>query len=483
MRWIKPVYSLLDGLGLSFDFSGLWRDVTQRCADLRKGLRIKERAIPPARHGLPAPDDPRLTAIELDIRNVHKQEIEKGRRRAVRQIGRARSGLEAMAIDVSDTEMKRIKAGHLARLAEVLTNFAGRITRLAHDKIKTQSSLIGFQLLNGAEDVPTARSALEWFAVTLATAIVEALVNAQLLKGELGYLDAAGFALGIGGAIALIGVAGGIGWAQLRRPRQVRRIGGMILFAAAVGIVLFLILGLAHYREALAVQSVDVAATAKATMAASVLAPLRDISLLPYVILNIAGFALVCWKSVAMWGFLDLKRRERAAAKAEQRFEDCKERARADCDESRRRALDLLDRMLELAEAHVEQGNALSAESQEVRDAFKCDASALADAETACQQDYRETVELVHPLQAPLPRFADAPPRLEVVELAPEEGETAALAALVARVMNVRDAMPGLTDEIGSAADTAIARIGDLAVEAEEQARGRTGSVLRFGKH
>jgi hypothetical protein len=486
MRLVKLVYSLFDGPGLAFDFSELWRDVAARCEDIRKKLNIPERAVPLARDGSPASDDMRPTAIELDIRNRHSQEIEKGRQRADKKLRRAKAELDTLAIDVTDAEMKRIKAGLVTRLAEVLTSFAGRIPVLALAKVRAEAALAGFRALNGAHDVPTARSAIEWFAAMMATALAEALVNASLLKGELGYLDAAGFAFGIGGAIALIGVAAGIGWAQLRRPRRGRQIGGALLFAAALVLVGFMLIGLAHYRDALAHESANAAAAARVTMAASPFTPLGDVSLLPYMVLNVAGFALVCWKSISMWGFLDLKRHERAAAQAAGRFEVGKERARIDCDAARAQALDLLDGTLELCEAHVEEGNAIAARFQEVRDAFRCDASAIADAAIACEQEYRETVEMVSPLREPLARFAAPPPRIPIPELVPDEAETAALTALVARLVKVRDAMPGMTDEIGAAADEAIGNIGELAAQAEDQARrhprGQDGNVLRFGK-
>lgn len=486
MGVVSFVYSIFDGPGVAFDFSSLRRDVVKTCDGIRKKVRIHARAVAQAREGLPQADDPRVTAIELDIRNLHNREIEEKRRRAARKNRRNRAGLNTMAIDVSDAEMKRIKSGLLARLAEVLTNMAGCLPGLARAKVQSESALAAYRAINSAHDVPTARSALEWFAATLAAAFAEALVNAHLFKGEMGYVDAVGFAMGVGGAIALIGVAGGIGWAQFRRPQLGRRIGGFALFGTALALVAFFVLGIAHYREALGGNSADAAAAAQVSMAVSPLAPLANTALLPYLILNLAGFALVCWKSISMWGYLDLKRLERACASNTRRFEQTKERGRGLCDLARKQALDLLDQTLRLAEAHVEKGYDMAAQAQEVREAFLSDANAIADAAVACEQEYREVVEMVHPQRGRLERFAKAPPRIVVTPMAPDDTETSALTALVTRLMKIRDAMPGMTDEIGTAVDEAIARIGALAAEAEEEARrnprGRAENVLRFGK-
>ncbi|WHU01953.1 hypothetical protein [Sphingomonas sp. NIBR02145] len=486
MGIVSVVYNVFEGPEVALDISALWRNVSQTCDALAKKLRIPQRAVPQAREGLPAPEDLRPTAIELDIRTTHGREIEVGRRRANRRVRRILASLLGMTIDASDAELKRIKAGLASRIAEVLTGLSGRLPGLASAKVQTESALSGFKALNAVHDVPTARSALEWFATTLATALAEAVVNAHLFKGEMGFRDAFGFALGVGGAIALIGIAAGIGWAQFRRPQLGRRIGGYGLFAIALGVVGFFMLGIAHYREALADKSADAAAMAQATMASAPFAPLTDTSLMPYLILNLAGFALVCWKSISMWGFLDLKRLERAAATATARFEAAKERARAQCNAARGLALDMVDRLLKVAEDHVEQGDALTAKAQEIRDDFLGDANAIADAAIAREQEYREIVEMVHPKRGSLTRFNADPPRIAVVPLAIDPGETNAKGALVARLAKIRDAMPIMTDEIGTAADEAISRIGEMGAAAEEAARsnprGRGDNILRFGR-
>lgn len=486
MSMVKFIYNIFDGPAFELDFSSLWADVAKTCEAIAKKLRLPQRAVPQAREGLPMADDSRSTAIELDIRDLHGREIDTGKRRANKKVRRTRARLEAMAIDVSDAEMKRIKAGLTTRLAEILTMTAGRLLGLARAKVQTESALAGFRAMNSVQDVPTARSALEWFAATLGTALAEAIVNSHLFKGEMGYIDAVSFAFGVGGAIALIGIAAGIGWAQFRRPQLGRRVGGYILFAAALGVVGFFILGIAHYREALGTNSVDATALAKSTMAQAPFAPLADTSLMPYLILNLAGFALVSWKSISMWGFLDLKRLESAAQAAERRFEHAKERARVACDGARRQALDLLDKLLELAEAHVEQGNDLAAKAQEVRETFLSDAKTIANAAVAREQEYREIVEMVHPMRGRMTRFAADPPRITITALPVDDGEVAALGALVSRLVKVRDAIPGITDEIGTTVDTAIARVGELAAEAEEDARtsprGRSDNILRFGR-
>jgi len=486
VAWFNFRYSLLDGLGVDLNWDELRGDPAATCERIRRKLRIAELAVISAGAGYPASGDLRATAMEIDIRNAHNRAIEQKRRRANVQLRRARAGLDAMAIDVTEAEMKRIKAGHGARLAEILTAVAGRLPGLARRKVRSESALAGFRAVNSVHDVPTTRSALEWFAATLATAIGEALVNAHLFRGELGYVDGAGFALGLGGAIALIGIAAGIGWAQLRRPRRSRRLGGFVLFVAALGAAGFFVLGLAHYREALAAQGADAALLARATMAASPFEPLANTTLLPYLIFNLAGFALVCWKSIAMWGFLDLKRLERAADQASRRFEAAKERARADCDAARLQAMDLLDDNLRVAEGNVEQAALANATCQGIRESFRDYALAIADGELACEQHYREVVELVHPSPEPLIRFADPPTRIDIVALEPDEAETTTRMALTARLMKIRDAMPVMTDEIGKATDDAIAQVGKLAAEAEDEARrhprGKSDNVFSIGK-
>lgn len=489
MAWINLKYDILGGLGVGLDISGFGWDVTRVCDKIAKALKITQRAVPLAERGLPAPDDDRPTAIELDIRQQHGHAIHKRRHRLNRKLRRCLAGLYSMTIDVSEAEMKRIKAALEARLAKVLTAAEGKLRGLARAKVHSESALAGFRALNAVHDVPTARSAVEWFATTLATAFAEALVNAHLFKGEMGYVDAAKFSMGIGLAIAIVGVAGGIGWAQFQRRQLGRRIGGYALFAGALGLVGYFILGIAHYREALATGgagAVQAALNAQAAMAATPLAPIANTSMLPYMILNFAGFALVCWKSVSMWGFLDLKRLERAAVRDRQRFAQAVERAITDCESARGQALDLLDGTLALAEQHVEEGNLITADAKDMRDAFKDDANAIAGAAMAREQEYRDTVEYVHPQQGALARFAAPPPGIEFEELSPEQDELDAVAALTARLMKVRDAMPSMTDEFGKAVDAAIARLGGLAVEAEEDARrnprGKADNVFRFGK-
>lgn len=486
MAWVSNISRFIDWLRESHEPSTVWSNVMKTSEKRRTGLKVRQRTVPLAQIGLPEGDDMRPTATEIDIRSAFTGEIGNGRRRALKKLRRALAGLASMAIDVSESELRRIVAGLVARLAEIRTRAAARLPRLAKRKVNTETALSGFRTLNEVHDVPAARSVLEWCAATLATAIAEAVVNAQLFKQELGYLDAVGFAFGIGGAIALIGVAAGIGWAQIRRPRLGRRLAGIALFAFALGVLLVLLIGLTHYRAALADHSVDPNIAAQASMSASLLAPFRDIWLQIYVIISLGGFVLVCWKSVSMWGFIDLRRLERAARQACSRLDAAKECARADCDAARADALDMVDGVLERAEARVEEGNETFARCQELRDSFMTGASTLADVALACEMEYREVVEMVNPLQERLARFAEPPPRIDVVEIAPDEAEIAARAALTARLIKVRDAMPPLTDQIGTTVDAAIHTLGDMAATAEDDARrhprGSSDNVFRFAK-
>lgn len=458
------------------------RDIGAWSTRIRRQLNITARATPLAIEGLPEPDDDRPTGIELDIRNVHRRKLEALLKRARKKLGRILARLEAMGVDVTASELTRIKAGLKDRLTEILTALAAKLPRLALRKIRAESALNGFRLNNAMNDPPTARSAIEWLASTLATTIAEALVNAHLFKGEWGYTGGAQFSLIVGGAIALIGVAAGIGWAQFRRPSWTRRIGGAVLFAAATGLLLYFVLGIAQLRDAVLQEEAAAAAAAQIAAAGASLQPLRDPSLLPYVLLNLAGFALVCWKSVGMWGFLDLKRLQRASARATRQFDSAVESARTACAAAKGTALDLLDETRERAEKNSERGTALVAVCKEIREELKVDSAAVSDSKIACEQEYREAVEMVHPLRGKLIRFDQPPARLPKVELAPDPAETQIPTALTARSVKVGEAMPGLIGEVSAEADKTLADIADLAVRVEEETRrnrGRLDSVLR----
>lgn len=456
-----------------------WSELRSRRKLARHRRLIVERATQMGRAGLPNPDDPQPTAIELDIRNIHIRMRDELIERARRQLYWAHARLEAMAHHQGYLERDGIRTKVRERLVEILGTAATDLPALAGDRVRAESALNAFTAVHMVEYQPTYRSALALAATILVVMTAEVLINAQLFASQLGYLPAALMALGIGGAIVANGIVSGFAWARMRRPA--RAPGGLSILSVALGVAAFLLLSVAHYHSALVHDGVDPIAAAQASMLAAPFAPFGDVALLVCILLNMAAFVLVAFNSVATFEYFDLKRLQRTVTRTKVRFEAARERALGDCSSARDEALRLLDAQLARSAADLTEAQLVIEECNGIRATLGAQLTKVSQSLVAWEQEYREAVAMVHPQRGRLKRFTAPPEGLKPVELGCDLVEGTVKQALTRCLASAREALPEMMEEIIASANVTMEKIGETALLARQIAYGNRGRMLPTG--
>lgn len=440
-------------------------------AKVRQSLHIGAETARLAQQGIPAPDDQVLSAKQQQIFGAHQRWAYAVDKIATRKLARNGMALATLGTDVTDSDFGRATSVHRAAIREITSSFAGTLRPALQRKIRTESALRAFDHLNDTADQPTARSTLEFIGTTIITACVEALFNGLMFKEQMGYTSAIGFAFGIGAALAVIGTVAGIGWAYIKRKEQLRKLGGVALLLGGLAVAGFFLLVMAHYRAALIAGDPDPAVTAQASLVATPFAPAFDASLLPYVFVNLACLWVVAVKAAAMFGWLDLRRRRKAAERAARQVDECITDAIERCDQARDIVSDALDDVITRAAKNARSAKAIEGDLCNILVEHREWRKGVAGSYCACEQEYRETVQSVHPAGTQQPRFAAPPLALpdEVLTLDPALG--AAVQALEARSIAVRAEQPALIEAVYGETDQARARLHQILAELEAELR------------
>lgn len=436
-----------------------------------------------APHGVPESDSTQPCSMELRIRLAHESRCAEANDDAAQEIARAEAEIDARAMEITDSDFTGITAGLNGRLAEIETGTGNDIPELMKTLGRTDAELRAFRVVSGIQNQPVTRSFLLWSATAIGTTAGESLINGLLFKDVMGYIPGMGFAAIIGMSIATFGVGAGLGWAMLKRKEKNKRMRGGMLLAAMVIIAAVFLLGMAHYRTALEANEANAVMAARTAFESSPLRPFADFSLLPYLVLNVAGLALVAWKTVPMFGFLDLKRLQDAFALALRQVKQRLGRAHAECGAALDDALGACDAVVDRAMENARDSKMAAKSCEDQVRRARTDAEKLSKSLVACEQLFRETVVACHPAGRHIARFSIPPQGLPVPDLALDSRLAGFVTALDARSVELRAALPPLVEEIYALVNAAKARLQELIAEIEADARTNTGgfdNILRF---
>jgi hypothetical protein len=451
--------------------------IPQWAAQEHKKLNIVVETAALAREGLPAPDSKQPSAMEQRIRAAHAHKAAELTQLAKDRIERIGTSLRERGTDVSDSGFTAIATDLLGRLDQILTDLKGALPPLMKRKIKAGAALREFNTVNKLQNEPIAKSFAVWLATTAVTAGIEALVNGTLFRQELGYLPGVSYAFSFGGALAAVGVAAGIGYAQLKRRSKARQWAGAIWLGLMGGVGTFFLLGMGHYRDALASNVENASAAATASFWANPFAPLADFSMVPYIVLNLVCVAVVAWKAAPVFGFLDLKRLQMASEKATRRVDALVDGAKDACKESLAIALEDAADIPDRAQENAKLAKAELESAERIARTLPNDIKQVSAYQLACEEEYRETVRAVHPAGDYQPRFDVPPPRLPVVRLTISASYRQAVTGLEARFVTLRAALPGVNQTSYEQADAKLKEIDTVVTEIEAEVRINRGGV------
>lgn len=454
----------------------VWRPF-RRCTQaeiartLWTSLNVESEAARLAKDGIPAPDDMTLSSLEQKIRSAHLGWIKALAKRARARFASDASELALISADVMESSVEQVRADHAAKLGEIETSFATRIRPLVARKILTEGARKEFEFINKTVDQPTARSAVEFVGSTIITGVMDSIVSGLLFKEQMGIYSAIGFASGVGLSLALVGMIAGIGWAGLKRPSNPRKVfGGLLLaFGAAVALVLFFLVS--HYRLAIIGSAPDRAAAVQASVDASPWLPFYDVPLLIFLCINLGALWLIAAKAATMFGWLDLARRRKSAARAARRVQRHFEFALSLCGQARDEAHKALTGLAARVTENNRKAKEVLGRSRETRDEYLEWCHGAITAALAGEQRYREVVQSVHPAGTFQPRFASPPESLVGEEVEVDPNAASIVQAIEARSVSVRGRKPDLTIEISAATDSACERIATALSDIEADLR------------
>jgi hypothetical protein len=491
-KWFKfmprvgVAVSAENGLELKFDPLVQRHSTQEWCSAQPRELKVREEAMALAAQGRPAPDDPNPSSVELNIRAAHRAKANEMEQEARQDQGALLSQIKRLTMGSTEAEIATILTKLKADLAKVVTLVRVGLFTLIVARLMAEGQLAIFKKMTGLRDQSTARSFIIWLATALLTAIVEALVNGYLFRTKLGYMQGVVFAFGIGMAFAAVGATMGIGLAQIARVGQTaRRVAGAVLVLAMTGVALYFLLGIGHLREAMVVTQTAAQATKHAaeTLASSPLAPLRDISMLPFVVLNLVGLALVAWKSIPMFGYRDLRRLEAKLEDAVYAENQFMAKRMAEIQAAENDALDGISAQLLQTRAAVTSAEEYAANVEMIVTELVENLELVWDSQQRCERIYREEVvefHWAHDIQSrfdtPPPRPAKLQPRANP-EIADYVGKTKE------RFAAVEGARADHEQTIYALTELARSQLEDLKNEIEADARMRRGgveNVLRF---
>ena len=471
----------VDGEGPKFKF-GIWerpekklKSLAERLVKTIKDLDIRNNAADLAAARIPAVDSDQPCSFEQEIDNGLQLILDDEAASARAALEVNGSELSALGTDLTDSSYASNQARLEGELATLETDLEATLHGPMRDFVDSETQLNQFNIKHGTANQPTAGSAFLWLASTIVTAIVEAVLNTFLFRGDMGVGPGAQFAFIVGLAFACIGTLAGIGVSQIIRDNKGMRrvIGGVVLLVAAVGGVLFM-MKIGQFRASL---GDDAGQQGASGMSAVFSAPL-----IPYAILNLAGVALVAWKAIPVFGYRDLKRLRDTYKVTSAEVANLRAKALSGCEDERRAARGQAEVIASTAQANAARGNDL-ASCDAIIKAFEAAQDRLSDARISCQLKFREVVTEVHPQGGEHIRFKTPPARFRDIALTVEPRFAAIAHALEARSVTMRGELGGALTRIDAAANTAKERIGQSVADIEATTRASRGgmqNVFRF---
>lgn len=479
----------IDNSGPKMRF-GIWeamqrpRSLADEIDAARKKLNVRDNAIADARLGLPPVDSDQPTGFELRVENTWRLLADEHTQAAEARMAGRGTELAQLAAQVKDSDFTTIKTRMSGALINAQSRVAAKLPRPMRKWVVAETDLKAFLAQNRTAGRPEgSRPFLYWVTTASATAIAEALVNGLLFRNELGQGPGTSFALVVGLSLAAIGTAGGIGIAQLKRRQNIRKVIGGFVLATAVIVGGAYMLAMGHYRDALTTGAENPAAVARASFDASLFAPLSDFSMVPFLILNLVGIAIIAWESIKMFSWMDLKSLQKDHDDALAHVEQIKSAAYQRTDEIGRGAAEAASQVVATVHANADRGQAVLTECSVISRRNDVDVDRISGALVESHQEYREIVGYVHMGRGKHKRFKIKPQRLAAPNLPTDPRFAMLVTAIDARSASLAAALPVVLEEIDGAKSTAFEAVAEQIADIEAAARSDRGvvqNIFRF---
>lgn len=453
--------------------SGRDRDSVQAfIAKSRKELNVRADAIRMASVGLPHPTATAPSAKELEIESCFAGEVAARAEKTRYAVSRLADQAASLGTAITDGSSEALHAQLAGALDVVELNLARDLEPAVAAMIEAEQPVVTFVASQrGAASPPSGQSVLSWGASLAASLAIEAVLSSPLFMDQLGILQAVQLAGLLGLGICILGVFGGIAFAQLGRAKALRRMAGLLGAVMTVLAVLVYVVMIGHLRISLHSEVPDAFSAASRSFWSNMHLPLRDISNYPLLLINMACFSWVAYKTGPVLGWLDyaklkghLDRQVRAISNLENSASDA-------VDTNRELAVTDIADVATQASENCKIARALRSEAEGLIRKYQHDVVALSDANIEQQLVFREAIVEVHRAHTPFVRFGTSPASMAASPISLPDALTTVPEALEARSVRLTNAQSGQLRMVEERIRASKSRVAKLAHEIEELQR------------